>query len=219
MDRVDNDMSHEARHRINEVIRNDWEDPWTGDRWRLLYGHAEYAEPWKCYSWDEVENEFPDNESLFVNYIKDLCRRYEGEVALAWESWVFSPTPLPRDKVLWHPQYATKLKGQRALVALPKGGDPRGRFDDDVDLLAVGSTTILRAMEGGDGHWHLRGGAITLPQLFAKVGSQFAVQELMFWYSHAPKVVKKRLHAWGSEDVRQAAQLRKRVFNHYGHRH
>ena len=64
----------------------------------------------------------------------------------------------------------------------------------------------------------MKGGGITLGRLFAIFGERCTAQELMFWYYHAPKLCKKRQHAWGSKDVRDAAKFRKETFGHWGHR-
>ena len=213
-----NDCSITARHAIRRVIQNDWSSNrgvrWGG-RWRLLYSLAGYAEPWKQIHWRDIRAEYPDSPDPYEDYIKHLCRCFEGEVALAWAVWRWSSSPLPRDKVLWNPQYGINKRGAYALAKLPRGSE--GEFDDNVDLLAVGNTTILRTKKNCDGHWHRTGGAISLGDLLAEFGERFTVYELMFWYHNAPKLAKKRPHAWGSQDVRDAAQERKKAWGRYGH--
>ena len=44
------------------------------------------------------------------------------------------------------------------------------------------------------------------------------VAEVMLWYHQAPKVFRKREHAWGSKLVRAAAQQRHKSYGRYGHR-
>ena len=85
-----------------------------------------------------------------------------------------------------------------------------------VDLTYLGNTSILRTGDI-DGHWHATGGAITLAELLMAFGRSCTVSEIMFWYHHADKLVRKRPHAWGSEIVRQAAGAREIHFGRRGH--
>ena len=190
-------------------------DPQNGGRWRLFDSLVRYAEPLVPYSWHEVLEEYPESDSPFTEYLKHMCRRYEGEIALAWGEWVWSPRPLPRNKVLWHPQYARK--SAKPLVDVTRRTSDQ-MIPQDISLLAVGNTMILRpnSSASDDGHWHRRGGAITLAELLMNFGQNHTFEELMFWYYHSPKLVKKRLHAWGSKERREAAQMRKVVFGRYG---
>ena len=110
--------------------------------------------------------------------------------------------PPPREKALWHPQFATNC---RQAVA----------------LRAVGNTTIIRfgRPDPQVGHWRLNsGGVFTLMELFQAYGPKCAAQDIMYWYYHAPKIACKRAHSWGSEDVRAAARLRFETFGQWGHR-
>ena len=75
--------------------------------------------------------------------VRPSDRSSKGEVALAWNIWRWSPHPLPRDKVLWNPQYSTNNMSAYALASMLNGSD--FEIDDNVDLLAVGNTTILRS--------------------------------------------------------------------------
>ena len=88
---------------------------------------------------------------------------------------------------------------------------------DWVDLTKVGNTTILKSRDGVNGHWHLNGGAITLPELMYTFGEKYTVAELMHWYYNAPKVLRKREHAWGSPDCRKAALQRWKTYGRPGH--
>ena len=157
-----------------------------------------------------------------MEYFKHLFRRYEGEVALAWSEWEWVRGPLPRDEALWHHQYARNAQQRRALnasLAAVGAGRPLEKFTDDTDLVQFGNTMIL-AIRGEDveGHWQRYGGAITLGHLFYQFGERYTAQELFFWYYHAQKLVKKRDHPWGSEEVQEASQLRMKTWGHYGHR-
>ena len=222
-----NDRNITARHGLETVIRNNWyptsqyQHLGPCDAWRLLFSLVHYAHPWRTLRWADVRNEYP-NEEPFTKYIKHLLSRYEGEVALAWERWVYSGSGLPRDKALWDPQFATSAANRSNLAKMPREysnyfGD-FGKFGNEVDLLAIGNTTILRTRENEHGHWYLqRGGAFTLADLFAKFGDTYTVSELMFWYHHAPKLVKKRPHSWANADRRAAAAVRHEATGHYGH--
>ena len=81
----------------------------------------------------------------------------------------------------------------------------------------LGSTRVFRPAVGGEGYHVVSGGVIILMEMFVKLGERFTARELLFWYSHAPKLARKRPHAWGSQEVRDAAQVRKAVTGRYGH--
>ena len=89
------------------------------------------------------------------------------------------------------------------------------------DLLAVGSTTILRVKAGQRGHWRRRGVAITLFELFEQFGKDYTAYELLFWYRHSEKVVRKRAHSWASQEKKDAAHERLKEYSycHWRHSH
>jgi hypothetical protein len=221
------DRNISARHAVLQVITDGWRSPgdacggpwrlttYGSDHWRLLYSLPDYAKPWNTLSEDDIRSEYEWDSDPYKEYVKHMSRRYEGEVVLAWIEWRKSWQALPRDKVLWNPQYAVSTKSAHEISLLPRGDGPC--FDETVDLLAVGNTTILRTKQGTAGHWYLRGGAITLCELFAKFGDNFTASELMFWYHNAPKIVKKRPHSWGSAEHRNAAHARHYAWGRYGH--
>ena len=97
---------------------------------------------------------------------------------------------------------------------------PLENFAADAALITGGETMILANGSHGPsgGHWRRYGGAITVGELFYEFGERYTAQELFFWYYHAEKLVKKRAHSKGSQEVREAAQLRFKTFGHYGHR-
>ena len=209
-----NDRNTHARHRLIDAMRKKW-CGWRGG-WRLLNDLSSYSEPWKRLHWDDLRVEYPDSRDPFADYIKHFLRCYEGEVALAWDDFRnWSPKPLPRDQVLGDPQFSRNKQNAHALAKLPRSSDTE--FDDTVDLLAVGNTMILRKNRHGQGHLHISGGAITSGELLLKFGDKLTVYELMFWYHNATKLAKKRPHAWGSQECREAAQARKKVRGRYGH--
>ena len=162
--------------------------------------------------------EFKDKPGVpWSHYIKDLCRRYEGEVALAWSEWTWSPENLPRAVNLWQPQFATDEASMSKLLALGKAST-QASFSDDVNLVAAANTTVLYAESQVGGHWSIRGYAITLAELLHLFGQACTVSDIMFWYWHAEKLVKKRRHSWSSPEQREAAKFRMDFFGHYGHR-
>jgi hypothetical protein len=151
--------------------------------------------------------------------MKHLVLRFEGEVALTWEHWSWELLPLPRNAEYWNQQFATNEANFKALGNLTFERDGYGisMVHHHIDLEKVGNTTILRTEQGQKGHWHLSGGAITLADLFFKFGEQYTVSELMSYYYNAKKVCRKRQHAWGSAECRQAALQRYKSNGHYGH--
>ena len=163
-----------------------------------------------------------------MEYFKHFAERHAGEVALVWEGWdefgagpsAVGDDPLPRDARLWHPQFARKREQRKTLSELRQlRQDQNGQIPQGVDLREqVGDTTILGWRAGSDGHWRLRGGALTLPMLWQQFGSLFTAQELLFYYQNCPKVAKTKAHAWGSREVRAAAWARWQTYGHWGHR-
>ena len=151
--------------------------------------------------------------------MKHLLQRFEGEVALTWKHWTWSTEPLPRNSEYWNQQFATNEANFKALGKLRFETDGWGTsiVHHDIDLQSVGNTTILRSVEGKNGHWHLSGGGITLAALFFKFGDNYTVSELMSFYYNCEKVCRKRQHAWGSYECRQAALQRYKSNGHYGH--
>ena len=88
-----------------------------------------------------------------------------------------------------------------------------------LDYSRLPKTTMVKWEGGGnDGHWHRKGRATTLTELFFEFGEKHSAYEIFFWYLHAEKLCLKRQHSWGSATVRAAAHARKETFGHYGHR-
>ena len=212
------DRNITARHELNAVIEQDCRV--GGGRWRLFDNLPVYASPWEMMSMDDVSNEHWGKESPLREWLKHICHRYEGEVALAWSRWQWNDGPLPREKVLWHPQFAKSDAQRKALSSFaarwPLAPD-EPRFHETVDLESCCNTMIFQIRKGVVGHWRLKGGVITLMELFETFGAWYTAKELFFWYWHAQKVAKKRAHAWGSKDVRDAAQARFSAYGYYGH--
>ena len=145
-------------------------------QWRFFLQLPDYAQPWICLSREDIEYEYSDCEGDPVGLnLKHVLRRYEGEVALAWHEWDWVDGPLPRDKVLWHPQYATSASQRQKLTAV-QGATP-GEFAN-MDLARLGGSAILKAEDVG--HWRRRGGVVTLMELFRTYGQTHTAQELFF---------------------------------------
>ena len=130
---------------------------------------------------------------------------------------------MPKDSGLCDPQFALTEDNFKTLKKIAPntiaGSRHREkRMHHSVDLVAVGNTTILRSEPGNSGHWRLSGGAVSLPMLFDAFDKEFTVSEIMLWYSNAPKVLRKKQHAWGSPECRAAAYQRLKTYGHYGHR-
>jgi hypothetical protein len=218
------DCNLTSRNEIEKVIDQRYRGE-DGSRWRLFDALPDYAEPWNTLSFYDICSEFETSYDRYgrdvaaKEYIKHLQRRYDGEVALSIERWVASVEDMPRHKEMWQPQFAKNADQRRELFDLQWAGSkyqesyPQTRR---FDLSAVGDTMILRRSSGG--HSRLEGRAITLMELFAKCGKDYTAQECFFWYYHAPKVAKKRMHPQGSKDNRDAAKLRFKEYGHYGHR-
>jgi hypothetical protein len=191
-----------VEHRVKTDCMSDGE---SDGRWRLMQNLVVSSMPWRRYSSDDVFSEYRDKSLPLKEYARDLINSFEGEVALAWQHWEFSPDPLPREAILWDPQHASSKQNYEVLSSLVTYTDQWGKnmIADWVDLTKVGNTTILRSRDGVSGHWHLIGGAITLPELMYTFGEKYTVAELMTWYYNAPKVLRKRDHAWGTPETWQ----------------
>ena len=58
---------------------------------------------------------------------------------------------------------------------IAKPGNERDQevIHDSVELRKVGNTTLLKTRHGVDGHWHLKGGATHLAELFTAFWPHF----------------------------------------------
>ena len=188
-------------------------------RWRLSDHCVVYSRPWEALTREEIFEEYKGKDFPLSDYMKHLVQRFEGEVALTWEHWTWESQPLPRNAEYWNQQFATNEKNFKALGNLRFETDGYGNVivHHTIELERVGNTTILRTEQGQRGHWHLSGGAITLADLFFKFGDNYTVSELMNYYYNSKKVCRKRAHAWGSPECRQAALQRYKSNGRYGH--
>ena len=182
-----NDRAMTDRHHIFREIR---ENKSGG---RLFERLPNYAKPWETETMAKIKQDYHDFKFPLDQYFKHLFLHYEGEVAQAWDHWTYFDEPLPRNTALWHHQFG-RTAAQR--IALKNLGTMQGMRDyhANVDLDSIGSTMILYNDPNQFGHHRLNGGAITLPGLFYTFGMECTAYELMFWYWHAEKVVKKCDH-------------------------
>ena len=196
------DLAHRARLRAMDS----WDDgsdfnPWAS-RWRFDEDMPDIAQPWNPLMWRELDKLRAAGGTFRpwtpqALFIKHLCKRYQGEVAFASDKWTFDQRPLEnfRAKILWNKQFATD---QRTFDNLKQAtGDSAVGEVGKRDLLAVGSTTILRGAVGTRGHWRRSGTVITLPELIENLQATFTATEIMFWYHQAPKVCRKKPHSRG----------------------
>ena len=198
------------------------EDMLTGRSWALMMSLCEYGRPWNKYTVAEVKNGYYWCDKPACEYIKHMIRKHDGEVVLAWHEWVHSKTPLPKDAGLWDPQLARDTSNFKLLQwayaqAIPGNESGESVIPDDVDLVKLGNTTVLKTRPDEDGHWHLKGGAINLAWLFATFGPACTVLEIMYYYHNCPKLLRKREHAWASIENRAAGAQRMATFGRSGH--
>ena len=143
-------------------------------------------------------------------YWSDLIKTWEGEVAEVQGEWEYSEESMPRNKALWHHQFAlsqTQYWDLYQLKAHTAVGDEL--LPDTCDVESFGGTTVLcRHAQGG--HWRRKAHVTVLAKLFWDLGDQYTAQELLFWWIHAKKTVKKRDHPTGSPERIEAAALRKK---------
>ena len=110
-------------------------------------------------------------------YWSDLIKKWEGEVAEVQGLWEWSQEPMPRNKALWHHQFALtqtqywelhKLEAQTAVgeEVLP----------DTYDVESFGGTTLLRS-HAHRGHWRRKAHVTVLAKLFWDLGDQYTAQE------------------------------------------
>ena len=169
----------------------------------------------------------------FQCYIHHLMAKYEGEAVLTEDTWVWSDSPVPENGVgLWQPQFAKNSEDRNAMKMMGAGmpaekGEGRGQRRQSVggvgcpllDYRQCPTTTMLQwEGDGKDGHWHRKGTAMSLTELFFKFGKEHSAYEIFFWYLHAEKLCLKRDHSWGSATVRQAAHARYEATGRWGHK-
>ena len=66
----------------------------TDGRWRLMDSLCHYTSPWKKYTMAEVYEEYKGESRPCEQYIHHSLKRYEGEVAFAWDIFRINRRPL-----------------------------------------------------------------------------------------------------------------------------
>jgi len=229
-------VQQNKRHILQDLIRDvPAVSDESGKGWKLFQDIPSLEDPNKSLSNWDLQWEFGRGadaavgadhaKALLQSYVKHLANAHDGEVVLAWEDWQHVPQGnLPREGRLWSEQFAINAAQRDRLRKLAKRcqGNPGGTksvIPREIDLKQeIGSTRVFRPAVGGDGYHVVKGGVISLMEMFISFGERYTARELLFWYSHAPKLSRKRPHAWGSQEVRDAAVVRKAVYGHYGHR-
>ncbi len=215
-----NDNNIHYRHKLfDEVISKGLAV--RGGPWRLFEALPAIDEPTQVMTQQDFQKEFGFAEEegphgAIKRYFTDIVRRYEGEVAEIEGGWVIQDTPMPRKEAMWHHQFARGEAQRQALKDLQTQsavGDKE--FEDNVDVHELGSTTVLRFPRDGVGHWRRQAKVTVLARLFYDLGKEYTAQELLWWWLHAYKIVKKREHST-VPDRQAAAQIRKKKFGHYG---
>ena len=139
-----------------------------------------------------------------------------GEVAEVQGEWEYSEESMPRNKALWHHQFAlsqTQYWDLYQLKAHTAVGDEL--LPDTCDVESFGDTTLLRRHDQR-GHWRRKAHVTVLAKLIWDLGQQYTAQELVFWWVHAKKIVKKREHPTSSPERTEASKLKKENFGGRG---
>jgi len=191
-------------------------------RWRLMKKLCHYTSPWQTYTEADVNREYEGHYNPFAKFLHHFCQRYAGEVAVAGANWNAEYSPLPRDAELWDQQWASDEANFKALRNLNRHVSTNASTGErlvspSLDLTTLGNTNIIVNFPGENGYWHLNGGAITLPELFEQFGEHYTVAELFLWYHQAPKVCRRRVHAWGHPDVKAANLQRLETYGNRSH--
>ena len=191
-------------------------------RWRHLYrALPTISKPAIPMTQRHFQTEFGEfrerDKGPMETYWSDLIKNWEGEVAEVQGWWEYSDEAMPRNKALWHHQFALSEKQCGDFLKLgkqPAVGD--GLLPNTCDVETLGSTTILRRYERRNGHWRRRAHVTVLAKLFYDLGSKYTAQELVFWWINARKIVKKREHPQSSPDRMEASDVRKKYYGGAG---
>ena len=194
----------------------------TDGHWRLMDVLCHYTTPCQTYTKADVYREYEGHSNPFAQFLHHFCKRYAGEVAVAWANWNEEMSPLPRDAELLGQQWASDEANFKALRNLNRHVSTNASTGErlvspSLDLTTLGNTNIIVNFPGENGYWHLNGGAISLPELFEQFGEHYTVAELFLWYHQAPKVCRRRVHAWGHLDVKAANLQRLETYGTRAH--
>ncbi len=192
-----NDKSiHYRRKLFEEVISKG--GAVRGGPWRLFDELPKIHEPTQVMTEQDCQNEFgfatqEGSYGPMKRYFTDIGRRFEGEVAEIVGDWEIQDGPMPRKEAMWHPQFArgeAQRKALKDLATQSAVGDKE--FEEEVDVHELGSTTMLRLRSDGVGHWRRQAKVTVLARLFYDIGKEYTAQELLWWWLHAKKIVRKR---------------------------
>ena len=203
-----------------------YKDDRAAGHWRLWEKMPNIVDPAVVYTDEMIQKE--KGPKGYPAYIKDLFLRHAGEVAFCYGNEVWVDGPPPNLAAVWHPQFARNVWDRDVLRQLeetevihktePEGYD---KFQHTAipRLQAIGRTTLIRLAKDGSGYWRMdKGGVTTLASLFATHGEHFTAYDIMYWYTHATKLVKVRDHPKGTCDHQAACDERYRGWSHWGHR-
>ena len=144
----------------------------------------------------------------FKNFFHHLFAKHMGEVA---QVSVLGNVEVSAAGDYWpskyfHPQFAIKKEHRNWMEKNRKSA--AGDINHVRDAKWLGSTTLMQFTRDGRTATMTKAVVMSLPELFLWGGPDFTALELYFYYNNCLKLVKKRKHAWASQDNRDAAQLR-----------
>ena len=116
-----------------------------------------------------------------------------------------NPLDSYRDARYWDPQFAVSNDQFEVLRRNYGRSNYEGELYDDVDLKAVGSTTLFLIPPNGTEHRTRAGNIITLGELIAALGDRYTAMELMCWWWHAPRLTGRK------KNIRMGVKLGKRL--------
>ena len=146
----------------------------------------------------------------FTNCLKDLFNKHMGEVAMVA---VEAQIPLSAIDGNWpatffHPQFA--ITGEERARWANRRRSAAGDCVTVAEAAATGNSTIMEFTVDGEEATFKVAKVLSLPELFRWGAKRFTGLELYFYYNNCLKVVKKRPHAWMSQEKRDAVHLRYR---------
>ena len=108
----------------------------------------------------------------------------------------------------FHPQFA--ITGEDRARWANRRRSAAGDCVTVAEAAATGNSTIMEFTVDGEEATFKVAKVLSLPELFRWGAKRFTGLELYFYYNNCLKVVKKRPHAWSSQEKRDAVHLRYR---------
>ena len=173
---------------------------------------AAWLDRWEYYRHNN--GRVVQGQERYTNYFKHLFTKHMGEVAMVKpDERYLSQSPMVSRNGHWpatffHPQFAIKAE-DRARWA-NRRQSAAGDFVTAAEAAKVGSTTFMDFTADGQEATFKVATVLSLPELFLWGAKRFTALELYFYYNNCLKVVKKRPHAWSSQEKRDAVHLRYR---------